>query len=320
MKILILLIAVISQLVYARSIVPGRAVTQPLDIFSRSNKELPSGDFSVMSSRYDESGTFNKDTSRVTLSKETYNTFLELSKAVYPVRRKETNGTAFHIGDNLVLTNLHILDIDYSNTKRCNSYTVDTFTGDSFTCNKVHFCSKLHDFCLIEVAPLSKSKIVKGNCFLGMCLKEWTVFLSDLPALKLQNNVSTDNTLYKDAVFTAIGNSNGDGIHLSQGKGFEFQPLWKVQNASYHTIDTFAANEYVKFWAPSTEGNSGGPLLNEDHHVVAIVKHSSADLASDDTTKTFNGGVPTNTIISLIREALRDDPETLRKFNQTVVE
>ena len=74
------------------------------------------------------------------------------------------------------------------------------------------------------------------------------------------------------------------------------------------------------FWAPITKGNSGGALLNDEGVVIGVVKLQSKTLISTNPNEAYNVASPSDTVIRLVREALRDNPETLLKFNKSVVE
>jgi S1-C subfamily serine protease len=141
----------------------------------------------------------------------------------------------------------------------------------------------------------------KRDCFFCSGTK-YEVSLAQGPSLKLKEKFRPAGSLWQETVTTAIGNSQGYGIHYSQGKGVTL------------------IKDRVYFWAPITKGNSGGALLNDEGHVIGVVKLQSQKLISSDANEVYNIAAPSETVIRLVREALRDDPETLLKFNKSVVE
>jgi hypothetical protein len=269
-------------------------------------------------------------------------------------------GTAFHIGNNLVLTNNHVLSRDFTNTTSCDHFRIENHEGRFFNCKKVHYCHPGEDLCLIELAP-------RKTGFFGTGPEEE---VADLPSLKLNPAVQQTND---NAVVTAIGNTQGYGILLSVARG-----LKRFGNS-------------LTFYCALRDGNSGGPLLNDGGQVIGLVRTESkyvkleggrnsivqiqglqnvlmsdpallgvindaieaaggraknprssdfvliekvrsrlqyqpAALEAFNRGLTLIGAVGENhaassvTIISLIRRALQNDPETLRKFNQSVLE
>jgi S1-C subfamily serine protease len=212
--------------------------------------------------------------------------------------KKGRRGTAFSIGENLVLTNNHVLDESFRNQNDCSDFQVQNSSGETFDCKEVHFCSAQHDVCLIEMAPIIKTK---RDCF--MCAgTKYGVSLAQGPSLKLKATYSVDYQQSQDVVLTAIGNSGGHGIHLSRGRG-----ITVVKDKTY-------------FYAPITQGNSGGALLNAEGLVIGVVKLQSKILISSDPNSAYNIAAPTELVIRLIRESLVNDPETLEKFNRSVVQ
>lgn len=144
-------------------------------------------------------------------------------------------GTAFHIGDGYVLTNQHVLSKSRTNTTECKNFQVATGNEEHrFKCEKVVHCDREADFCVIK-------------------LKSWKAGRMDpkaLPRLKLLADRMPD----REALYSAIGNTGGHGLHYSRGRG-----LWR--NGSRQFV----------FYAPVHSGNSGGPLLNQAGKVIGVV-------------------------------------------------
>lgn len=301
---LIITLLMLSSFAQARSIVPELVVTPNLDLFSSKNKTLPNGDVEVQVSKFTKHGALEQNREKKVLTKLQFEAFIKPSLAVYETYPKQDaensklTGTAFNIGNNLIITNHHVLDVSFSNKTHCDGFRIKDHDGEVYDCQKVHYCSPEEDVCLIEMEPKTK---VHRDCLFCRGTK-YTVSLAERPALKLKDNYNPPYHQALEEIYTAIGNSAGFGVHLSQGRGAYFN------------------SDYVRFWAPITSGNSGGPLLNQEGLVVGIVKHQSANMYGTNKEIVFNGAEPAKRAIKLIREALRDDPETLLKFNQSVVE
>ncbi len=236
------------------------------------------------------------------IPQETYEAFKRLAEPVLemiPDQRQKTEGkdrrgSAFSIGNNLVITNHHVLDESFKNTTFCNDFQLKDYKGRTFDCKKIHYCNSKHDFCLIEMKPIIK---IERTCFTCRGTK---MNISLEGELKLKNNFSTLTP--DEEVTTAIGNSAGLGIHLSQGQGL------------------LLTKEWTYFYAPTTKGNSGGPLLNSEGEVIGVVKLQTKVLIHEDPLISYNIAAPTNLMIRLIRNALENNPETLEKFNRSVIE
>lgn len=307
MKMFLFLLPLLSLAVSARSVVPERIVTPPLELFSKFIKELPGGDMLVPVTTFSERGEFIRHGSKKRLSKLTSESFLTPSRAVVEMvpdqwsadsERKHRRGTAFHIGHNLLLTNSHVLDETFQNTTECADFQVKDHAGETYGCKTVHLCHPGHDVCLIEMAPKTKTK---RSCLFCPGVKT-ELALAQGPALKLKASYRPSSEDWRTELLTAIGNSEGWGIHFSQGLGVSL------------------TKDRTFFWAPITKGNSGGALLSSDGLVVGVVKLQTQSLLSSDPEEAYNVAAPSDLVIKLVREKLKDDPETLRKFNQAVIE
>lgn len=300
MKWTILLLMTFKALASPESINPDRLVTPLLDIFSEKNKILPSGKVLVKVSTYSRQGNIQKDAQSVELEANTYLNAKKFSSAVYRMIPKEnTNseftyqGTAFHIGHNLVLTNHHVLSPDRSNATECGDFQLhDNQSSIIFECKKVHHCDPLQDVCLVEMAPAKR-------CLNFFCTKTSIVEMKNGEALQLKSHGGEIYEERDTKVMTCIGNTMGLGIHYSQGRGLKIM------------------GDLSTFYAPLRPGNSGGPLLDEDGLVWGVVKQESGLKVGSEA---FNVAVTSQTVIDLMQKALLSDQKTLEEFNSAIRE
>lgn len=283
------------------SLNPDKTVTPLLDIFSSGNKILRDSNVEVKVTTFSDKGVIKKNGGKTKIPKSQYDQLRLLGKSVLEMIEPEKSnkatfrmGTAFHIGNNLVLTNHHVLSVDRTNFSQCDDFQLkDPNSNRFFACKKVHFCSTEHDVCLIEMDKLKQGPFNRK-----------LVRLSDGPSLKLRSTYSPAEP--DKVVLTAIGNSGGLGIHASQGRGFGTNFQGTV------------------FYAPVSVGNSGGPLLDEQGLVVGLVYAQSKPEGFRGTNyvgmDAYNAAVSVENLISIIRDALNLDPETLGKFNASVIE
>lgn len=284
----------------AASVVPERVVTPLLNIFSGSLKKDDLVKVPVTTYKA-KNYTFSKNSSSTMLNVAQYNIFKAWAVPVMQMIPNEAflerrhidtfwKGTAFYIGSDLVLTNHHVLSKDRSNSTQCEGFQLtDNLTSKVFKCQRVVYCNQLHDICLIEMEPM-----VHGpkNCLFCEGTK------TPVPSLKIKSKPAIDG----NPLLTAIGNTMGFGIHVSQGKG------------------AFLANDRLHFFAHVTTGNSGGPLLNEEGLVVGLIKEQGPVRVGSDIQQSSNRAVPSDLLIQIIRKALAFDPDTLEKFNAAVVQ
>ncbi len=208
----------------------------------------------------------------------------KLSQSVFRASPGDTggHGTAFYVGGNLILTNQHVLSPSRKNTTQCKSFSIrlnDKQKGKKLKCEKVHYCSKSLDFCLIEMKDHKK----------GYSLTKET-------PLKLYKNRKYD----KDMRTMVIGNPLGFGIHSSTGIG----TLARGRVSSL--LPQFL------FYAPLFGGNSGGPILDDDNNVIGIATQQSRILEGE---QAYNVGLPMETVLYVLEEKLKLKPEVLNQLN-----
>lgn len=282
------------------SINPEKIVTPLLDIFSSKNKKLSETEMEVRVTTYNKDGDLSKGKGKIILTPQRFQEIKKKSLPVFQMIPNESSmdadgklykGTAFHIGENLILTNLHVLSHDRSNSTECRGFELhDNLTRKVFPCKKVHFCSHEHDVCLIEMSPVKV-------CLNFFCSKSEEMNLKDQVSLKLLPHPEM-NLKARESVLTAIGNSMGLGIHYSEGRGMQL------------------TGDNIYFFAPIRSGNSGGPLLNEKGEVIGVVKQETGEKVGENA---FNVATNIETVIGLVREELANDEETLKKFDSAVL-
>ncbi len=104
-------------------------------------------------------------------------------------------GTAFLVGQNLVLTNKHVL----ANDKECRKFGIDLNHAKEFVpCKKVLHCSKTHDFCLIKLDTMKNGKEVG----------------EEVKPLRFSQKVPAKNDMT-----VIIGNAQGMGLHAATYSG-----------------------------------------------------------------------------------------------------
>jgi len=157
---------------------------------------------------------------------------VSLSKSVFVATSGTgtSRGTAFLVGDNLVLTNKHVLGSGMD----CGKFSVNlNHKNETVTCKSVEYCDKTEDFCLVRLNSMKNGNPIG----------------SEVPALPLQpqNSIKT-----KKEMLIAIGNAYGVGVQSASFKGIK-----KQGNTLFHCIRTFP-------------GNSGSPILDTNFQVLGI--------------------------------------------------
>ncbi len=207
------------------------------------------------------------------------------------------HGTSFSIGENLILTNQHVLSPSRKNSTKCRNFSIRTNDkkSEKFICEEVLYCETKRDFCLIKIKSNSKRKRLKGKRVLILSQ------LSRIPGLKLDISFRLGETGFEsNENFSTLGNTSGFGIHYSQGKHAQL------------------IHKDIAFFSPLSQGNSGGPLLNEAGHVIGIVKQQSSTFYGTGYD-VFNVAIPIREVVETLREKLQNRPEVLAKLNKAIL-
>jgi S1-C subfamily serine protease len=179
------------------------------------------------------------------------------------------SGTGFHIGDNFIFTNQHVLSPSRKNLTECKRFSLIR-KDDPYKllmCKKVHYCHKELDFCLIELSKSTED---------GFSLKGTA-----------KVNLSSKVEFGDDIKTMAIGNTKGRGLHVSTGFGFTHSEM-------FGEVYTRAS-----FYAPVFSGNSGGPIFNVEGDVIAIVTSSTTQTYSEYSR---NYATPVRYMLDILKE------------------
>lgn len=185
-----------------------------------------------------------------------------LAKSVFEASTRSGTdvGTAFLVGNNLVLTNRHVMNYQSSAREwECGKFSIKLNHRDErVDCERVRFCSVKHDFCVVQMKKMSTGKSLS----------------SEIKPLRLTNKVRP----HQDVTLLHIGNAAGMGIQASYGQGI------KIHGGEFF------------HYAPTLGGSSGAPIFNEKREVIGLNwGHNGGDYVDESS---FNRGVLAQTIFN----------------------
>ncbi len=175
-------------------------------------------------------------------------------------------GTGILIGNGYVLTNKHVVIGNSSNTNDI----IDLC--DTYICNGEAISS-----CELEFIYADKENDI-------------ALMYSDM--LKGQISFSNEAVETGDSIY-AIGNSKGHGLCIVNGLVSDKSRIINKK-------------EYIMISAPTTNGNSGGPLLDSKGKLVGMIT------LGDEVVQTMNYAIPVSVLVSFIRRAIDTEELNIR--------
>lgn len=172
-------------------------------------------------------------------------------------------GSAFYAGNGWVITNAHVLAWSGGAAPQCGKFSVETYTGDHFSCERVEFCvrNSFEDLCLVKVNDSENLNKIS-------------------PVLTLRRSV-----VRPTEEINIIGNPMDQGLSASRAFGSNYKLNGKVLS---HKADAMS-------------GSSGAPIFDINGEVVGLHFASVTSLWHGDPN--WNGyAMSSNNILSLIKK------------------
>lgn len=185
-------------------------------------------------------------------------------------------GTAFLVGQDLVLTNRHIMGISPGEKNwSCGEFSVLlNHKEERVECEKVRFCSLNYDYCVVQLKKMANGLPIGA----------------EVRALRLGRALKSD----QDTPLLHIGNAAGLGLQASRGRGI------RISGGEFH--------HYV----PTLGGSSGAPLFDQKGQVIGINwGHTGKDYIDD---ASYNRGVLSSTIYRELKRTHPYTLKEIRSF------
>ncbi len=185
-------------------------------------------------------------------------------------------GTAFLVGQNIVLTNRHVLSIKAkAKTLECGKFSIKLNHKEEVVhCQKVRFCSIRYDYCVVEMSFMENGSPIG----------------SEVKPLRLTKKVQND----PDIRLLHIGNAAGLGLQASSGRGIKLE-----SGEFYH-------------YAPTLGGSSGAPIFNDRSEVIGINWGHTGGYYTDEGA--FNRGVLAETIFKELKSSQPKTLKDIKSF------
>lgn len=185
-------------------------------------------------------------------------------------------GTAFLVGEDIVLTNRHVMAIKPGvKSWPCGKFAIKlNHLEETVSCQKVLFCSTHYDYCVVKMNTLSDGRVLD----------------EEVKPLRLVRNIKP----HKDMPLLHIGNAAGFGIQASRGRGL-----------------TISQGEFFHY-TPTLGGSSGAPIFNHQGNVIGINwGHTGGNYIDE---RAFNRGVLSDTIFKELKVASPETLKKIKSF------